>query len=363
MDLSKLNQTLKAQKLGVTVQQIGQRLYLQATLPPKPNSNKQKRHQQRIALGIYANPAGLKRAEAEARKLSSLLALGQFDWSDYEREDQRERRQTVGYWIDKYEADFFARRGRNNASEVNWRKDYLRALNRLNRDSALTTNLLRQVIVATEANSCTRQKVTSVLVRFGKFAGLSDVEQLTSLRGSYSARRVEPREIPEDAKIIHAWEEIKDRRWQFAYALLATYGLRPHELWHLELEDLREGGWTIQVGHNTKTGIRKVWPYPAEWIEQCQLRQGELPWVDRNRPNRILGGIPALKFKEFGIPFPPYALRHAYAIRMIHMGVDVSISAALMGHAPSVHTDVYSHWLRESDFERAFQNAHALEEG
>jgi hypothetical protein len=36
MDLSKLNRTLKTQKIGVTVQQIGQRLYLQATLPPKP---------------------------------------------------------------------------------------------------------------------------------------------------------------------------------------------------------------------------------------------------------------------------------------------------------------------------------------
>jgi hypothetical protein len=185
-------------------------------------------------LGIYANPAGLKRAEAEARKLSSLLALGQFDWSDYEREEQREHRQTVDYWIDKYEADFFARRGRNNASEVNWRKDYLRALNRLNRDSVLTTNLLKQVIVATEANSCTRQKVTSVLVRFGKFAGLSDVEQLISLRGSYSARRVEPREIPEDAKILHVWEQIRDRRWQFAYALLATYGLHKLIIWQLQ---------------------------------------------------------------------------------------------------------------------------------
>ena len=362
MDLSKLNQMLKDQKVGVTVQQIGKRLYLQATLPPKPNSGRQKRHQQRIALGIYANAAGLKRAEAEARKLGSLLVLGQFDWADYEPKDKRERRQTVGYWIDKYEAEFFARRGRTAAAEVNWRKDYLRALNPLNREAMLTTNLLRRIIVATEANSCTRQKVTSVLVRFGKFAGLSDVEELSSLRGSYSARRVEPRDVPEDEKILDYWEQIEDRRWQFAYALLAAYGLRPHELWHLDLEALREGEWTIQVGQNTKTGTRKVWPYPAEWVERCQLRHGELPWVERSRPNRLLGGIPAIKFKEFGIPFPPYALRHAYAIRMIHMGVDVSISAALMGHAPSVHTDVYAHWLRESDFERAFRNANAQDE-
>lgn len=81
---------------------------------------------------------------------------------------------------------------------------------------------------------------------------------------------------------------------------------------------------------------------------------------ERSKPNRTIGAIPAIKFKEFGVPFPPYALRHAYAIRLIHVGIDVSIAAALMGHAPSVHTDVYAHWLRESDFERAFQAANTV---
>ncbi|MEO0947800.1 MAG: site-specific integrase [Cyanobacteria bacterium J06641_5] len=357
MDLSKVNQTLKSQRVGVSVRQIGQRLYLQATLPPKPNSGKDKPHQQRIALGIYANAAGIKRADAEARKLGGVMALGQFDWADYERDEQRERRQTVGHWVDKYEAEFYERRGRTAAAELNWRKDYLRALNRLNRKDILTVSLLRQIITATPANSCTRQKVTSVLVRFGKFAGLVDVEKLNSLRGNYSARRVEPRDVPEDGKIIAQVDKIPDDRWRFAYGLLATYGLRPHELWHLELDEMRSGNWTIRVGSNTKTGARKVWPYHAEWVDQFSLREGELPWVDRNLPNRTLGSTPAKKFKEFGIPFPPYALRHAYAIRTIHLGIDVSIAAALMGHAPSVHTDVYAHWLRESDFARAFESA------
>jgi hypothetical protein len=212
IDLAKLNQTLKDQKVGVRIQKIGERLYLQATLPPKPNSGKPKPHQQRITLGIYANPAGLKRAEAEARKVGSLLALDQFDWADYEKASKAEQRKTVGYWIDKYEADFFERRGRSPEAELNWRKDYLRALNRLDRDSVLTTPMLRRVIIATEANSCTRQKVTSVLVRFGKFAGLNDVEKLTSLRGSYSARRVEPRDVPEEEQIIQHWGQIPDKR-------------------------------------------------------------------------------------------------------------------------------------------------------
>jgi integrase len=83
---------------------------------------------------------------------------------------------------------------------------------------------------------------------------------------------------------------------------MACYGLRPHELWHLDLEDLKSGGWTIRVLEKTKTGSRKVWPYHANWIEDWQMRDGELPWVDRSKPNRTIGAIPAIKFKEFGIP-------------------------------------------------------------
>jgi len=39
------NQKLKDSKLGVAIQQIGNRLYLQSTLPPKPDSGKNKPHQ------------------------------------------------------------------------------------------------------------------------------------------------------------------------------------------------------------------------------------------------------------------------------------------------------------------------------
>ncbi|MEH2270409.1 MAG: hypothetical protein V7K68_18660 [Nostoc sp.] len=61
-----INDRLKNALIGVRVEARGDRLLLRATLPPKPGSNKTKPHQQYLALGIYANPAGLQRAEAEA---------------------------------------------------------------------------------------------------------------------------------------------------------------------------------------------------------------------------------------------------------------------------------------------------------
>jgi hypothetical protein len=72
LTLQAINQRLKDGNLGVALRQKGSSLYLRAILPPKPGETQWK--QRDIALKIYANPAGLERAEAEARKLGALLA-------------------------------------------------------------------------------------------------------------------------------------------------------------------------------------------------------------------------------------------------------------------------------------------------
>ena len=63
--------------------------------------------------------------------------------------------------------------------------------------------------------------------------------------------------------------------------MLATYGLRPHELWHVTGID--EKGWlTVPGGPDandagqallTKTRTHHVTPVPAEWVEDFQLKK------------------------------------------------------------------------------------------
>jgi hypothetical protein len=48
-------------------------LYLKATLPPKPGSDRPRPYQQVISLGLPANSDGFRRAEQEARILSGEL--------------------------------------------------------------------------------------------------------------------------------------------------------------------------------------------------------------------------------------------------------------------------------------------------
>ncbi|MDZ4875198.1 MAG: hypothetical protein CLLPBCKN_004594 [Chroococcidiopsis cubana SAG 39.79] len=76
--IRQINARLKAGKVGVSVQQRGDRLCLRGTLPPRPNSTKDKPFRQEIYLGVYCNPAGFTYAENEAKLVGSLLAKREF---------------------------------------------------------------------------------------------------------------------------------------------------------------------------------------------------------------------------------------------------------------------------------------------
>ncbi len=83
--LAQANGRLKAGNVGVLLRHRGLKLYLRAVLPPKPGSTKEKPHQQEIATGFRANPAGISAAEKEARKVGSLLESKEFSWGPYLR--------------------------------------------------------------------------------------------------------------------------------------------------------------------------------------------------------------------------------------------------------------------------------------
>jgi len=68
--LQKANQRLKTGKVGLSIRSRGNKLSLQGQFPPKPDSKRTDKHQQILSLDVYANPAGIKRAEAEAKKIA-----------------------------------------------------------------------------------------------------------------------------------------------------------------------------------------------------------------------------------------------------------------------------------------------------
>lgn len=156
--LDQVNQRLKDALVRVRIEQIGDKLYLQATLPPKPNSHETRKYQQRIALSLAATPSGIKIAEREARKVGALLECKQFDWTPY-LTPGRKQSETVSDWVSQFEA-----MKRPQVAAITWETDYADVFKRLPQDKLLTVDLLLKTLDATEANSRTRKRFCMALI-------------------------------------------------------------------------------------------------------------------------------------------------------------------------------------------------------
>lgn len=343
--INQANGRLRAAKIGATIYQVGNRLYLRATLPPKPTSTKQYPHQQRLSLKIPASNAGISAAEREARKIGALLACGQFDWADYSEEVQRFP--ATATWIAKFEREF-----RGNVTAVTWRTEYESVFKQLP-DRPLTEELLREVILTqTKANTKQRRRFCLTLGKLAKFAGLNT--DFSPLQGSYSARCVDPRSLPTDEAIAHYFWTISDPGWRWLYGMLATYGLRGHEVFHLDTVDFEAGHCENVVVLEGKTGRRLIWPFFPEWVETFQLRKKVLPAVTAKDHAAYTNKVSKFFYRS-DIPFRALDLRHRWAIRTIEFGLPDSLAAKQMGHSLAVHHGTYHHWIDESVHRRAFQ--------
>ncbi|MGV0028681.1 hypothetical protein [Phormidesmis priestleyi] len=145
--INQANGRLKAANIRVRVERLGSKLYLKATLPPRPDSDRVKSHQQRIALGVNATPAGLKRAEEESRIVATLIDRQQFDWTLYVKKPHTET-ETIADWVKRFEQDYFDRLARTPKSETTWETEYLQVFRQLPDDRPLTPDLLKQHILS-----------------------------------------------------------------------------------------------------------------------------------------------------------------------------------------------------------------------
>jgi integrase len=350
--LQKAQEKLREYNIGVAIVQRGNRLYLKATLPPKPGSKKDNWHQQDIALGIYANAAGIKRAEAEAKKVGALIALKEFNWEPYLRRKRIAPAQLIEDLIKEYKNDYFTRHGDTPKSRGSWTSNEETYLNRLPANEPLTEHIVFDAINKTPANTATRQKTCEALSRFVKFSGLSMSIDFRRLAG-----KVEPkeRELPDDEEILDWYYKIPDSFAKDIYALLATFGLRPHEIYHLDLLGFQNGEDSVKVLVDTKTGERDTFPLYPEWIDEFSLREIILPeFQTKGKSHRNLGSNLSRMFKRYKIPFTPYDLRHSWARRSIDCGMDPRKAADSMGHKLDTHYEKYNKWFKKKDAQRAY---------
>jgi integrase len=159
--------------------------------------------------------------------------------------------------------------------------------------------------------------------------------------------------VPTDKEIIDWVEGAGPAAWYFG--MMATYGLRPHEI---EGAALIERDY-CQVAEATKTGFRTVVPLPREWVERFMLRDRRLRPGSCDRPDAVSKWL-SKEMRRLGLPWRPYALRHAYAGRLWREGgsrLDVFTAARLMGHTPQQHARTYRAHIQPHQVAEAAERA------
>lgn len=327
--LEEANARLKPIKIQILSR--GDRLSIRATLPKKSGTGKA---QQTIALGLPCSLSGIKRAETIARKIASDRDLGLFRWEDYQK--GKESISPLAEAIEKFK-NFYLDRGGNLST---WTSEYDRFYREL---KGLTQEDFVAVITTTAPNTRIRKKAVVACNALSKYHLLG--LDLSRYRGDYSSYSTKARNLPTDETIVEWHGKIPSPYWQWVYGMMATYGLRNHEVFRADLSDFE----LLRIPPETKTGEHFAVAFPDEWIELFDLRNPPPPTIDPKRSNKSLGQATTQQFKRYKIPFSPYDLRHSWAVRTYKSGWPDNASARAMGHSTEVHSRIYQRWTKEND--------------
>jgi integrase len=368
LKIEAFNARLKAAQLSTQVERRGNKLNLRGTFPPKPGSDRLRPYQQRLSLGIPATAAGLKQAEQQAKIIAIDLMQQEFSWKDYVTDGRKLNQLELTEQIDAFEQAFRnapQRQGKAAATQTTWRSAYAPYLKKLatlqQKHRQLTLlELIYKTVNSTDPSSRSRQLCCTTLNAFAQFIKLDLPTPLKDLSGNYSPSKTQARQLPSDDEIRQHWQQIPNPAWQFVYGMMATYGLRNHEVFFCDFAALLAGDMRIDVSSSTKTGAHEVWAFYPEWIDQFNLRAINLPDIETDLSKTTLqqiGQRVTAQFRRYGIPFKPYDLRHAWAVRTIHLGLSDTVAAKMMGHSVSIHTRTYHQWITRRDQQQAVEAA------
>jgi hypothetical protein len=333
--LEAVNDRLAQARAKCKIIQRGEMLWVQATFPPKPGSDRPRPYQQKISLGVPASEAGFRQAEKEARLIGAELAGKEFRWEKYIDPKRLPENKPVAQWIEQFKR---WQMETNSVSAKTWRNGWETILRRLPQDEPLNNDVLMAFVRSIGPDTKMRLDVCRVLQKLADFAKVD--ADLLQYKGNYGPSKVADRELPTDEAIAEWWHRIPNVRWQWVYGVMAAYGLRDHEVFFCEFT---EGGLQVLKG---KTGPRLVHQalYP-EWVEAWDLRHIKRPQVqdiEADYEKGRIGHKVSRQMHRYGLPFLPYALRHCYAIRAsVTFGLDVTTAADLMGHSPDIHLKRY----------------------
>ena len=371
-----INQDLESKGINLRIEKRGKVLNIRGSLPDKKSNNLSK--VQRISLRLPYDIKGLEEAKKVIELIDFQLKKSQFCWSHWIKEkaisSTKSSRTEISDEIESFKKQFFSdtSRSKSQAGMIStWQSAYKPYLNRLigvSHTSTLKLNeeLLVRILLSYKENSRSRQQCGIALSALAKHLKLELPKNWKQLQSGYGIHESNFRELPSDEDIINSFQLIPNPKWRFVFGLMATYGLRNHEVFFSDLSCLKNSGDRIlRVFPNTKTGEHQVWPFHPEWVRLFELdktinNSDLLPDIKTDLQHTTLqhiGRRVSEQFRRYKIPFTPYDLRHAWAVRTILIGLPNTVAAKMMGHSVSIHTKTYHHWITRRDQQIAVDSA------
>jgi integrase len=304
-----------------------------------------------VALGLPATLQSLLKAEELGLRLGSMIR-SDFSWEAWDAliaPPEHEAQKVIdAHRFREAARELHALKYRKDPvrGESAWGKKWKPALNKVPLSGEINEKTLIRVLRTLPAGSAVRRDQGNILSQVAKHLGMNEKPIIDVCRG-YGVDRISERDIPTDSDITKAFEQIGLPHWRYTFGMCAAFGLRPHEvseaIW-------LENNW-IEVGEKTKTGSRRVRACHGGWVEKFKLRDLPRP---KQKPLALSRPF-SYGLERDGVAIKPYNLRHAYALRLMSVGVTADLGARLMGHSLTVHQSTYQRWIEADRIQKALQ--------
>ena len=374
-EINVINKEFQLNGSKLKLEKRGGKLNIRGSLPSK--ENKSIKRVQRISLGIDADNHGLEEAKKKLQLINLQLELDKFEWRNWIYSSTQEANKKYEFCtkkISEFEKIFFKDDRNdhlNSARKSTWNSSYKPYLKRMisiyqkNANKEINFIFLNTLKSYKEGSRSRKQCGTSLKV-FAEFLDLSLPSEWKSLSKGYGIKKAGFRNLPDDNLIEELWKNIPNKSWQYVFGLMATYGLRNHEVFFCDLSPLKESGDKIlRILPTTKTGEHQVWPFHPKWVDLFELSAlgndpSLLPKINRDLRKTTLQNIGKRitdQFKRYSLNIRPYDLRHSWAVRTIFYDLPDTVAARMMGHSVNLHTQTYHHWITKRDQQTAVNNA------
>lgn len=361
---------------------------------------------QRISLGIKVSSTNFEKAVTLANEIGKIYAKDvenscvdpTFKRYAPKTNEVFNKFNTYEFYLKNLERSYFETRKRTGKSENTFyqlRADLEKSVKAF-LTATVTPENIKDIILATPHGTRKRTKLVGhISVMLNCFFELKQLSYSLPYKLSDFNKDYKPktRSLPTDEQIIEGFYRIQEAHdknpwagkttpyfirlasWGWVYGILATYGLRPHELLAIDIDnsfetELNELTLDENLCDGIKTGSRIVYPLKPDWVDLFGLKDVKHP-EKRNQltivlHNKIVRKVDTKKqstssdepknvtsitnvisdrFKVKTKPIKAYDLRHAYAVRGYVYNVSIGCMAKLMGHSIEMHEKIYQKYI------------------